>query len=137
MSSESFLSSSSELTLDDSLELWAMPADGSGAAVPFAIYPPGFNTNDLLIFEASRSDMQPQRMSSRTAESIDYMDSSNSYSGQSSQTHRPRVEAAHNSYAQFCRNFWHCLPNLFGKRSWWISARMLKIIQLALTVSLK
>jgi hypothetical protein len=89
MSSESFLSSSSELTLDDSLELWAMPADGSGAAVPFAIYPPGFNTNDLLIFEASRSDMQPQRMSSRTAESIDYMDSSNSYSGQSSQNAPP------------------------------------------------
>lgn len=86
--SPSFASASTGETAD-STELWAMPADGSGPAVPFAIYPPGFDTNDFLIFEASRSEMQPQRMSSRTAESIDYMDSSSSYSGQSSQSTGP------------------------------------------------
>jgi hypothetical protein len=32
--------------------LMAKPADGSGAAVPLALYPPGFDTNTLIIFEA-------------------------------------------------------------------------------------
>ena len=86
--SPSFASASTGETAD-STELWAMPADGSGPAVPFAIYPPGFDTNDFLIFEASRSDMQPQRMSSRTAEFSISMDSSSSYSGQSSQSTGP------------------------------------------------
>ena len=86
--SPSFASASTGETAD-SMELWAMPGDGSGSAVPFAIYPPGFDTNDLLIFEASRSDMQPQRMSSRTAEFSVSMDSSSSYSGQSSQSTGP------------------------------------------------
>lgn len=29
---------------------WAMPADGSGSAVPFSIYPPGYDTNGLIFF---------------------------------------------------------------------------------------
>jgi hypothetical protein len=33
-------------------QLWAQPSDGSGVAVPFFVYPPGFDTNDLNIFEA-------------------------------------------------------------------------------------
>ena len=89
MRSESLSSSSSKAVFDDSSELWAMPGDGSGAAVPLALYPPGIDTNNFLIFEASRSDMQPQRMSSRTAEFSVSMDSSSSYSGQSSQSTGP------------------------------------------------
>jgi hypothetical protein len=86
--SPSFASASTGETAD-SMELWAMPGDGSGSAVPFAIYPPGFDTNDLLIFEASSSEMEPQRISSRTAEFSVSMDSSSSYSGQSSQSTGP------------------------------------------------
>jgi Family of unknown function (DUF6345)/Bacterial Ig domain len=44
----------------DSSELWAMPIHSSGAAVPFVIYPPGFDTNDLIIFPASLSEMRAQ-----------------------------------------------------------------------------
>lgn len=33
-------------------QLWAQPSDGSGVAVPFFVYPPGFDTNNLNIFEA-------------------------------------------------------------------------------------
>jgi len=59
----------------DSTQLFAIPADGSGAAVPFAIYPPGFDTNDLIIFEGSMADILPQRnLLSRTA-SFNAMDS--------------------------------------------------------------
>lgn len=61
--SEPLLNSSSKLTPVDSLELWAMPANGS-SAVPLAIFPPGFDTNGFLIFEATQSEMQPQQMSS-------------------------------------------------------------------------
>ncbi|MGA9450975.1 MAG: DUF6345 domain-containing protein, partial [Verrucomicrobiia bacterium] len=52
----SFAASSS--VSSDSSELWAMPSDGSGAVVPFALYPPGFDTNNLIIFEATPSEMQ-------------------------------------------------------------------------------
>ena len=46
----SFAASSS--TSSDSSALWAMPSDGQ-AVVPFALYPPGFDTNNLIIFEAT------------------------------------------------------------------------------------
>jgi hypothetical protein len=49
----------------DSTELFAMPADGSGAAVPLALYPPGFDTNSLTIFEASASEMMALRTAAR------------------------------------------------------------------------
>jgi len=42
-------------------ELWAAPADGSGDAAPLALYPPGFNTNTLVIYEAVRSAIQRHR----------------------------------------------------------------------------
>jgi hypothetical protein len=48
-------------TMADSMELFAMPNDGSGAAVPLAIYPPGYDTNSLTIFEASWSEMTASR----------------------------------------------------------------------------
>ncbi len=41
------------------LGLWAIPADGSGAAVPFVIYPPGFDTNGLLFFEPPAELLEP------------------------------------------------------------------------------
>jgi hypothetical protein len=40
-----------------SKELYAIPTDGSGGVVPLALYPQGFDTNSLTIFEASRSDV--------------------------------------------------------------------------------
>ncbi len=59
----------------DSTQLFAIPADGSGAAVPFAIYPPGFDTNNLIIFEGTMADILPQiNLFSRTA-SFNAMDS--------------------------------------------------------------
>ena len=36
---------------------WVMPADGSGGAVPFSIYPPGYDTRGLIFFD---SDPNPQ-----------------------------------------------------------------------------
>ena len=37
----------------DPVELWAISPNGSGNAVPLALYPPGFDTNGFTIFEAS------------------------------------------------------------------------------------
>ncbi len=47
----SLMSMETEAAINPLLGLWAIPADGSGSPVPLAIYPPGFDTNDLLIFE--------------------------------------------------------------------------------------
>jgi hypothetical protein len=70
-------------------ELWAMPADGSGPAMPLAIYPPGWDTNSLMIFEATWSEMTTSRIStsSDAAFSSGGMDSPtpDDYSGASSQ----------------------------------------------------
>jgi len=60
----------------DSPELWAMPINGSGGAVPLAIYPSGFDTNYLTIFEASPSQMQALNRLVLGAESNDAIDSS-------------------------------------------------------------
>ncbi|HVU27512.1 MAG TPA: DUF6345 domain-containing protein [Verrucomicrobiae bacterium] len=43
--------------IDDITELWAVPVNG-GDAVPFKIYPAGFDTNNLYIFPASDSEME-------------------------------------------------------------------------------
>ena len=51
---EMALSSSIESESQSSTELWAVPKDGSGSAVPLAIYPPGYPTNDLIIFEVEK-----------------------------------------------------------------------------------
>lgn len=52
-SSVSALSTASE----EVTELWALSPESS-APLPLAIYPPGFNTNDFTIFEASQSEVQ-------------------------------------------------------------------------------
>ena len=79
----------------DSMELWAMPADGSGAAVPFMLYPPGFDTNSLIIFQASSSQMEAVNRLVSGAESDDAInsgsgapadDASPAYDGASSQS---------------------------------------------------
>lgn len=53
-------------------ELFAIPSDGSGPAVPLVLYPPCIDTNGFIIFEASWSEMMPPRtslLSSRTMDS--------------------------------------------------------------------
>jgi hypothetical protein len=57
--SPSFASSSS-LGTDSSLEWLAVPSDGSGSTVPLAIYPPGFDTNGMTIFQGSLVDYLPR-----------------------------------------------------------------------------
>ena len=51
-----------DLAFSDSLELWAMSADGNDA-VPLAIYPPGFDTNDLTVFSATPAEVKAARAS--------------------------------------------------------------------------
>ncbi|HOX59014.1 MAG TPA: DUF6345 domain-containing protein [Candidatus Paceibacterota bacterium] len=60
-------------TIFDAMELWAVPADGAGAIVPLAIYPPGADTNGLVIFEASASEIYPKRTppTTQTANSVE------------------------------------------------------------------
>jgi hypothetical protein len=67
--------SSSFASLDSS-ELWAIPKYSSGCAVPLAIYPPGFDTNDLTIFEATPSEMQALKSSFSGAKSYVAIDGS-------------------------------------------------------------
>jgi hypothetical protein len=55
------MASSSSLSSDSS-ELWAMSADGNDA-VPLAIYPPGFDTNDLTIISATPAQVNAARAS--------------------------------------------------------------------------
>ena len=55
--------------MSDSSEMWAVAPDSDGA-VPFALYPPGFDTNGFTIFSASPSQMSmlvPSRSSSFSA----------------------------------------------------------------------
>lgn len=57
----------------DSSELWAVAPDSENV-VPFALYPPGFDTNGFTIFSATPSEVQTLTASSRS-ESIIAMDS--------------------------------------------------------------
>jgi len=86
-------------SLAASTELFAMPVDGSGAAVPLIMYPPGFDRSGLTIFEASWSQVmaaQAQRLSASTMNGIRTDGATPMYSGASSQSTRgpkrkPRV----------------------------------------------
>ena len=79
----SALSSSS----DDAVELLAIPMDGSGGAVPLVLYPPGFDTNNFLIFEGSIADFQPQTTLARASfTSADSGSFSPNYAGSASQS---------------------------------------------------
>lgn len=80
-----FMASAASDETSDSGAWWAMPADGSGAAVPLALYPPGVDTNNFLIFEASSSEMRPRRLSSPVMAN-DSSGSNSSYNGPSAQT---------------------------------------------------
>jgi hypothetical protein len=76
------------MSVVDSTELFAMPADGSGVAVPFELYPPGFDTNSLTIFESSWSQVmppRPQRASALTTSMNTPDGATPMYSGASSQ----------------------------------------------------
>lgn len=45
-------------------ELWAISGDGSGTPVPLILYPPGFDTNGMVIFSASPSEVYVAQESS-------------------------------------------------------------------------
>ncbi|MGO8764188.1 MAG: DUF6345 domain-containing protein [Limisphaerales bacterium] len=77
----------------DLSELWAVPTN-SEEVVPLIIYPPGFDTNSLIVFSASPSDIQSLRSASSVgaisaADSgggFSSMDSGDNYSGTASQS---------------------------------------------------
>src|SRR5437899_1360117 len=54
------LSGVSESDAGDSINLWAMGTNGAGTAVPLYLYPPGYDTNRLFIFEAPMPQAQAQ-----------------------------------------------------------------------------
>jgi len=47
----------------DNSELWAIPTGSDDAALPLAMYPPGFDTNQLTIFSATPSQVRAARLS--------------------------------------------------------------------------
>lgn len=72
--------------VEELVETWIMPSDGSGSPVPFALYPPGIDTNGFVIFDATRSELQPARTTAFSRSSHTVADSSSSYNGASSQS---------------------------------------------------
>jgi hypothetical protein len=95
--SPSFASSTTSATSDSLTEVFALPPDGS-SIVPLAIYPPGFDTNGFILFEATWSDvMAPNAPAQRTTlNAIALNTASSDYSGPSSEstrgpTRKPRV----------------------------------------------
>ena len=56
---------SASLAGSDSSQLWTVPTNSSGnvTPIPLALYPPGFNTNSLIIFEASDAEIASLRPS--------------------------------------------------------------------------
>jgi len=48
----------SSSSISDAPQLWAMPTNGLGDAAPLILYPPGFDTNSLMIFSATPSEMR-------------------------------------------------------------------------------
>jgi hypothetical protein len=56
--------------VDDTTELWAIPADALGDAAPLALYPPGSDTNNLIIFEATTPSQGIRPHPSATAPSL-------------------------------------------------------------------
>jgi len=63
----------------ESPELWAVAPDSENV-VPFAIYPPGFDTNSLTVFRATPSEVESLTASSSRSESSVAMDSGGSFS---------------------------------------------------------
>jgi hypothetical protein len=83
-------------------EWLAAPANGLGAAVPVALYPPGMPTNNLVIFQGVFADDSQERSSFALPGSITAMDSgggggfSPDYSGASSQSSHAPVRPPNN-----------------------------------------
>jgi len=75
---------SPEFASRSSSELWAVAPD-SETAVPFILYPPGFDTNSLTIFSASSAEVS-ELNSSSMGETLPTPDASPAYSGPSGQT---------------------------------------------------
>jgi hypothetical protein len=82
-------------------ELWAQPVDGSGIAVPLILYPPGFDTNGLRIFEASPSWNPTGESVSASPDSVTVTESgggfSPDYSGGPSQSAPPAPQRPPNN----------------------------------------
>jgi hypothetical protein len=49
---------------EDPPQLFAMALDGYSSAAPLFLYPPGMETNDMLVFESTYAEMAPERLSS-------------------------------------------------------------------------
>ena len=79
------IASASESSPWDFSSIFAVPADGSGSAVPLVLYPPGYDTNNLIVFEASQSDLMPQPVIT-TATAISSGGYALDYSGASGQS---------------------------------------------------
>jgi Family of unknown function (DUF6345) len=77
----------------ESTELLAVPSDGSGQVVPLVLYPPGADTNGLIIFEGSMADFLFQSIPSTGMYSMGTMDSGgwtpDGYGGPASQDAPP------------------------------------------------
>ena len=61
-----FMATSAAVDSSDSsgTELWAYPKDGSGDPAPLALYPPGFDTNSLVIYERTCASARGTSLSS-------------------------------------------------------------------------
>jgi hypothetical protein len=81
LGNEKFSNLSSAANFADSPEWWAIPNDNSGDAAPFALYPPGIDTNGLIIFPASISEMRTVRPSLGKTASFEAKTASLDYSG--------------------------------------------------------
>ncbi len=95
-------SSSSASASSQAAELWAMPKDGSGNAVPFAIYPPGADVTNLLVFEAPVTWNPAQNASLSDSESAVATDSGGDaltpdFSGSSPQSTPPTPQRPPNN----------------------------------------
>ncbi len=51
-------------------ELWAMPEDLSSEPVPWAVIPPGMETNKLIVFKATQSEIFPETLSMRAQNAV-------------------------------------------------------------------
>jgi len=91
--------SSASLSESGFTELWAMPANSLADAVPLALYPMGFDTNNLVIFKPSQSQIQAQSLSFSSVEDASTFQPL--FSGSSSQSslapQRPPTKPVKNS----------------------------------------
>jgi hypothetical protein len=101
----------------DSYELWAMPADGDGSAVPLALYPPGFDTNGFTVFSATASEVRAASSSLTRTASFETEAATPAYSGPPSQyaryPMRPPIMPTKNALGTFGICYEQYLPDGF------------------------